>query len=381
MVAAIDCIELDLSNENQNGRFQEQIQIVKELTTTLASNSTANTIKTLTSGKYDVDSILSMAASSESKSDGKRDVVEEFNRESKLIDNFRNELSNAVNLLIIDDAVQQPKDRAGPSLIFFVDELDRCRPNFAVQLLERIKHLFDIPGIVFVLPIDPNPVGASIRAVYGAEIDAAEYLRRFFNLEFGIPLSDTRFYISSLITRFGIDSIFDERNDPHTQFDRNNFVELLDALADVEELSLREIEKYLTRLRIVMDQTRSNQYLDPVLLVLLIVSYSKRHNFYNQIIDGKVTLGTAIPYFNSLRGAPFPDAKLGQREVDKLHAYLLAAIPDRECADKWIKELRFREDQDATSILEIFDGISEIERSQISLVDIAKKIDLAFWIN
>jgi predicted KAP-like P-loop ATPase len=32
-------------------------------------------------------------------------------------------------------------------LVFIVDELDRCKPEFAIRLIERIKHFFDIPKL------------------------------------------------------------------------------------------------------------------------------------------------------------------------------------------------------------------------------------------
>lgn len=65
-------------------------------------------------------------------------------------------------------------------LLFIVDELDRCRPSFAVALLERIKHLFPIKHLVFLVGVDREQVKASVRAVYG-DIDAENYLHRFFD--------------------------------------------------------------------------------------------------------------------------------------------------------------------------------------------------------
>ena len=41
-----------------------------------------------------------------------------------------------------------------PKAFVFIDELDRCRPNYAVSYLETIKHVFDIHGLVFVLAVD-----------------------------------------------------------------------------------------------------------------------------------------------------------------------------------------------------------------------------------
>ncbi len=68
------------------------------------------------------------------------------------------------------------------SLIFIIDELDRCRPTFAIEILERIKHLFNIPGIIFVLGMNRTELEKSIKHVYG-NINSEDYLRRFCDID------------------------------------------------------------------------------------------------------------------------------------------------------------------------------------------------------
>lgn len=70
---------------------------------------------------------------------------------------------------------------SSPKLIVLVDELDRCRPLYAIALLERIKHLFEVNGVVFIVATDTSQLQHSIRAVYGEGFDAPGYLRRFFD--------------------------------------------------------------------------------------------------------------------------------------------------------------------------------------------------------
>lgn len=62
-----------------------------------------------------------------------------------------------------------------------VDELDRCRPSYAVEMLETIKHIFDIPGVVFVVATDTEQLQHTVKALYGDGFDASAYLCRFFN--------------------------------------------------------------------------------------------------------------------------------------------------------------------------------------------------------
>ena len=75
-------------------------------------------------------------------------------------------------------------------LVFVIDELDRCRPTFSIELLERVKHIFDVPGMVFVFGVNRNELCSSIKSIYG-EIDADVYLRRF--LRHGISLARSEF--------------------------------------------------------------------------------------------------------------------------------------------------------------------------------------------
>ena len=67
-------------------------------------------------------------------------------------------------------------------IIIFIDELDRCRPTFAIETLERIKHIFDVPGFVFVLSVDKDQLSHSVKGLYGQDMDSQGYLRRFFDI-------------------------------------------------------------------------------------------------------------------------------------------------------------------------------------------------------
>ncbi len=72
-------------------------------------------------------------------------------------------------------------------LFVFIDELDRCRPDYAIRLLEGAKHLFDANGICFVFSTTLTQLAASVRAIYGTSFDGRRYLKRFFSLEFLLP--------------------------------------------------------------------------------------------------------------------------------------------------------------------------------------------------
>ena len=97
--------------------------------------------------------------------------------------------------------------KTGHPLVFIVDELDRCRPTFAIELLERVKHVFDVPNIVFVFGINRKELCSALQSIYG-DIDVTVYLRRFFDMEFSLPEVNKEAFCRNWMGRFGLWSSF-----------------------------------------------------------------------------------------------------------------------------------------------------------------------------
>jgi len=124
--------------------------------------------------------------------------IEEYSSKKKSIVEFRVELEKFV----------KEADNAKP-LIFIIDELDRCRPNYSVEVLEQIKHLFSVSGIVFVLSIDKKHLASAVKGFYGSEeIDSYEYLRRFIDLEYSIPRPETKLFNKYLFDYYQYNDFF-----------------------------------------------------------------------------------------------------------------------------------------------------------------------------
>lgn len=76
---------------------------------------------------------------------------------------------------------------SSPKALFLVDELDRCRPDYAISYLETIKHLFDTNGAVFILAADRDQLENSAKTAFGADLDFEEYYRKFVHREVSLP--------------------------------------------------------------------------------------------------------------------------------------------------------------------------------------------------
>lgn len=72
-------------------------------------------------------------------------------------------------------------------LIIFIDELDRCKPSYALSMLEVIKHIFDIKGIFIVIVTNIDQLKSSVKHAYGNSIDAEKYLEKFAKFTITLP--------------------------------------------------------------------------------------------------------------------------------------------------------------------------------------------------
>ena len=93
------------------------------------------------------------------------------------VEEFRNAIANAV-----DEASE--RDARSP-LVFIVDELDRCRPEYALRLLERLKHVFAADGVCFVLVTHLGELARMAQHAYGIKHGDA-YLQKFYHYRLNI---------------------------------------------------------------------------------------------------------------------------------------------------------------------------------------------------
>ncbi|MYC74861.1 hypothetical protein F4X10_03690 [Candidatus Poribacteria bacterium] len=141
-------------------------------------------------------------------------------------------------------------------LIVLIDELDRCRPDFAINTLERVKHIFDVPSLFFVVSVNKKEFSNVVRSFYGCE-DGERYLEKFFDLVF--HLRNEKTLISSSLSEVDFDS-FQERikslTDNQIPFDgrdyRKWFGKYLESVSRTFQFPLRVQQKLVSMLSIVL---------------------------------------------------------------------------------------------------------------------------------
>ena len=186
-------------------------------------------------------------------------TLEEYTNKDKGISIFKQTLEDII-------------DKNG-KIVFIIDELDRCRPDFAVRLLERIKHFFDIKWLYFVLGINKAQLEKYIVNIYW-EIDANTYLHKFIDIETVLPKSftqdsDPRNHYGSFISKS-----FDDYSDiwkPVLKMGTQDHIKrLLLDLSRPRNLTLRDIEKTINYLALFYKSQGVDRLNLPMITIFLV---------------------------------------------------------------------------------------------------------------
>lgn len=159
-------------------------------------------------------------------------LVEHETRKDALVA-FKTELTALLSLIAQHTSATLP-------LFVFVDELDRCRPSYAIRLLEEIKHVFGVENVVYVVSTNIEQLQNSVRALYGTEFDGRRYLHRLFDREYTLPSADNRQFAKVAIRS---DSIISARTIftglPHTGDARTSLHDSWSLISDAFSLDFR----------------------------------------------------------------------------------------------------------------------------------------------
>ncbi|MFW2177822.1 MULTISPECIES: KAP family P-loop NTPase fold protein [unclassified Moraxella] len=104
-------------------------------------------------------------------SDTTQSIFESLDKEQENIE----KLSNLLKELIEENRGKY---------VFIIDELDRCRPNFSIALLERLKHIFNTPNLIFVIATDLKQLANAVSGTYGEKFEGDKYLDKFIDFEY-----------------------------------------------------------------------------------------------------------------------------------------------------------------------------------------------------
>lgn len=259
-----------------------------------------------------------------------KEQLENYEERKRSIEDFRETLTDFVSTIL------EEENRKGP-LVIFIDELDRCRPTYAIELLECAKHLFNVPGVVFIISVDKTQLNASIRSVYGSSFDSEGYLRRFIDLDFMLPEPVGEPFCSYLFSACGINDYFKKRESASRREDRDTIHDICSKLFPVLKLTLREQIQIVSRLMIILSIIPNNQLICPGELALMLIIRDRRPDQYKGFIKGEIDPNKIIEDLKKLPGG----GKLFEEHIGQIiQAVLISSGLDVNVTSSLLEDYR-----------------------------------------
>lgn len=267
-----------------NTNNEEVFKSVIKKGAVLIKNTTPAILKALIKKYIDTDAISDILENTaKAGTEILEEEIKEYAEKKKTIIHFRDDLKDFIE-----------KKTSNLPLIFIIDELDRCRPDYAVEVLEQMKHFFSVKGVVFILSMDKKHLASSICGFYGSEnINTDEYLRRFIDLEYSLPKPSNKAFIRYLFEYYGFnDFFFSEERKLYKELssDSGLLLDIAELLFENTIVTLRQQEKILGQTRLIINSFKSNQYSFPHVLIILVFIKTIKNDLYQQIDNNIISV-------------------------------------------------------------------------------------------
>lgn len=230
-------------------------------------------IKGATSGVLDIDKGFEGAIGAITEETAK-ELINNYSKDKEITQKFKDAIQEL--LTKIDD--EKP-------FVIFIDELDRCRPLYAIELLERVKHIFGIDGLIFILSIDKKQLSESIKSQYG-NIDTNAYLKRFIDLEYNLTNNSIDKFCDNLYySVYKLDEVLKSK-EINNEYGKYNELAMLKYLVKAMDLSLREIEQAFIQINIIFKTVNPRLFeMHFRVIVFFVILKLKDSKLYDDLIN------------------------------------------------------------------------------------------------
>lgn len=138
---------------------------VKNLAKETVKSIAKETVKSLSKGIIDIDKISEV------------ETIDDLVGSIRDVNERKKAISDIISKILPD----------GKKLLFIIDELDRCNPEFAVRLMEVAKHYYNDSNMVFVLSTNNRQLVHTVQKYYGDNFDGYGYLDKLYDLILELP--------------------------------------------------------------------------------------------------------------------------------------------------------------------------------------------------
>ncbi|WP_104024365.1 KAP family P-loop NTPase fold protein [Vibrio hyugaensis] len=193
----------------------------------------------------------------------------------------------------------------GERIVFVIDELDRCRPDFALDLLENIKHLFSVSGITFLLVMNRKQLEESVKCRYGSGIDSVTYLQKFINVWLSLPRSSGKYQQDDgaeyLKTSLGLMA-------EGSRIYNDTSAQMLRSLVKHLKPSFRDIERMLTYFSLI-ENSRNEPMVDFYQDIMATVCFMKVANprMLDAIVSKRALAQEVLGFLQISEGSDFSE--------------------------------------------------------------------------
>lgn len=220
-----------------------------------------------------------------------RSISTAINETGTVIENYINEMGGDKG--VVEEFKEQLKEYADKAIIdrkrkviVLVDELDRCRPDHALNVLETIKHFFDVENYIFLIFNHKEQLKATIKCIYG--LDNSEfYLEKFYDYQLKLPTPNKSQFIESTFEKMKRKN----EDDKYKSAILEHFIEYFKTAS--HNFSFREIEKIAKYYELIFNMF----YLDSFYKIYVFPMYFLQHCYKkSEKYDGFPLLSTDVEY-------------------------------------------------------------------------------------
>lgn len=242
--------------------------------------------------------------------------LEDYEKYKKLVDKFKECLSLEKDLKVI-----------------VIDELDRCKPTYAIELLETIKHFFGVKNIIFVFLVNKKQLQSIVSTSYLQDDECSEYFEKFFDIQFNLPELEYEDFIQIEYNNYNQLETYKayEKNIQNGYLFSEDTIKIYESLfldafnsnCDSSIVSPRNFIKSFKKFRILLTSLSDEERACYPLMVVLILYFIKKEFLNNLINDTRINISIAELFFRTFfeysDGERFGDERFNLREI--IHSY------------------------------------------------------------
>lgn len=235
------------------------------------------------------------------------DLFDEENSRRAAVESFRNSLTGIVSVLTEQSVSGKQSNSNKAPIYILIDELDRCRPDFTIELIECVKHLFSVDGLYFIFATDGQQLQAALNGLYGEKFDAEIYFNRIFNREIGLHIPDQRKVSEALINEYGLATAAQDYKltlysvDPAAQ-DTLSLIEDFRVVSEFFGLDIRSQKQVLSSFHtLILARKAFDLKTHSIPALCLIVFWQRKKSFFRKLRNIPHTIKSAQDIEQDLR--------------------------------------------------------------------------------